>query len=394
MSDGIVIAGGGLAAQRCAAALRRHGHEGCVRMICAEELPPYNRPPLSKEALAEGRSHDELALRPRDWYAERDVDLLLGERATGLSPATRRVHLASGSSLRYERLLVATGAQARSLPGVGGRENAHVLRDHADAARLRAALRPGVRLVIVGAGFIGLEVAATARALGAEVAVVEAAAAPLVPVLGRELGSWFADLHRAEGVDVRLGAPVAGFEGPAGRVDAVVLTGGERLACDVVLVAVGTRAATGWLGGAGLPADGIPVDAAGRTAAPYVFAAGDAARPLDPALGVHVRSEHWEAAGRQGAAAAAGMLGRQPSSAPAPSFWSDQYGIRIHHVGHRAGAGSVEIDGTLDKRDFAATWMSRGRPVAGLLVGRPAGLPDLRRRVARAASPHPERAAA
>lgn len=394
MSDGIVIAGGGLAAQRCAGGLRRHGYEGRVRIICAERLAPYDRPPLSKEALAQAHRHHELALRPPDWYAQNDVELLLGERATGLFPGERRVALASGASLRYERLLVATGAEARSLPGIAGRENAHLLRTYDDAARLRAVLRPGARLVIVGAGFIGLEVAATARSLSVEVTLVEGADAPLAPIVGHDLGRWFADLHRAEGVDVRLGAAVAAFEGPANRVDALVLADGERLECDAVLVAIGTRTATRWAAGAGLPPDGIPTDAAGRTIVPHVFAAGDVARPFDRALGAHARCEHWEAASRQGAAAASAMLGLEPPGTPEPSFWSDQYGVRIQHMGRRAGADAVVIDGDPAARDFAATWTTRGRPVAGLLVGRPSALPDLRRRLAAPTAPTQERAAA
>lgn len=394
MSEGVVIAGGGLAAQRCAAALRRHGYEGRVRIVCAEDAAPYDRPPLSKEALSEGRAQVDLELRPAGWYAERDLELLLGERAAALVPAERRVELTSGASLRYERLLVATGAEARSLPGVSRRENAHVLRDHGDAAGLRAALRPGARLVIVGAGFIGLEVAASARALGVEVAVVEAADAPLAPIVGAGLGGWFANLHRAEGVDVRLGAAVASFEGSADRVDAVVLAGGERLICDAVLVAVGTRPATGWLAGSGLRTDGVPTDAAGRTGVPHVFAAGDTARPFVPALGAHVRCEHWEAAGRQGTAAAAAMLGLDPPRAPEPSFWSDQYGVRIHHIGRPDGADGLEVEGDPGARDFAATWTISGRPVAGLLVGRPGALPDLRRRLAAGTTAARERAAA
>ena len=334
MSDnGIVIVGGGLAAQRCAETLRRRGYEAPVRMVCAEPEPPYDRPPLSKEMLAGESAAEALAYRPAWWYEEKRVELLLGVRAEGLDPGARRLRLDSGAELPYEKLLIATGGGARRLPFLEGYENVHYLRTLPDARRLSRELRAGARLAIVGAGFIGQEVAATARRLGAEVTMLEALEVPLAPILGAEVGGWFAALHAEEGVRVLTGAMLEGARG-ADRVEELVLADGRRLACDAVVVGVGTIPATAWLEGSGLEPDGVRTDTAGRTKLPGVFAAGDASIPFEPRFGAHARTEHWDAAAWQGAAAARSMLGEYPGTPPLPSFWSDQYGLRIQYVGH------------------------------------------------------------
>jgi NADPH-dependent 2,4-dienoyl-CoA reductase/sulfur reductase-like enzyme len=255
-----------------------------------------------------------------------------------------------------------------------------VLRDLPDARRLRAALRPGARIIVVGAGFIGQEVAATARRLGAEVTMIEALEVPLEPILGRELGGWFAELHLEEGVRVRTGAMLEGARG-GDRVEELVIAGGQRLACDAVVVGVGTAPATAWLEGSGLDGAGVRTDTAGRTSLPGVFAAGDASTPFDPRFGVHARTEHWDAAAWQGAAAARAMLGESPGTPPLPSFWSDQYGLRIQYVGHAHRADSVAIEGSPAERDFEALFTRGGVPVAGLAVGRPRAIPSLRKRI-------------
>jgi 3-phenylpropionate/trans-cinnamate dioxygenase ferredoxin reductase subunit len=380
MSDGIVIAGGGLAAQRCCETLRAKGWAGAIRVVCAEPLPPYDRPPLSKELLAGEMPVEALALRPRDWYREHEVDLILGTRATALDLGERRLELSVAAALRYERLLIATGAAPRPLPLLEGYSNAGPLRTLADTRRLEHVLRMHGRLAVVGAGFIGLEVAATARARGAEVTIVEAAAAPLAAVLGTKLGSWFAELHRAEGAEVLTGARIDRVRG-RNRVRELVLADGRRIACDHVLVGVGVDAATRWLAGSGLDPAGVPVDPCGRTDAPDVFAAGDAARPYDPALGRHVRTEHWEAAARQGAAAARAMLGLEPAPIPPAGFWSDQYGTRVQYVGYATEADRVVVDGDPAGRDFQAEFTRAGATVAVLLAGRPRALAEARRRV-------------
>lgn len=382
MSDrGVLIVGGGLAAQRCAEMLRRRGYEGPVRMVCAEPDPPYDRPPLSKELLAGSAEEDSVAYRPVWWYEEKGIELLLGARAEGLDPATRTVRLDSGAELGYGQLLIATGSAARELPFLRGFANVHSLRTLADARRLREELAPGAHLAVVGAGFIGQEVAATARRLGLEVTMIEALEAPLAPILGAELGAWFAELHRGEGVRVLTGAVLESARGRAGRLEELVLADGQRIACDAAVVGVGTAPATAWLAGSGLDEKGVRTDTAGRTALPGVFAAGDASVPFDPRFGNHARTEHWDAAAWQGAAVARAMLGEYPGPPPLPSFWSDQYGLRIQYLGHAHHADGVEIVGDPAGRDFEAVFTRGETPVAGLTVGRPRAIPALKKRI-------------
>ena len=384
----IVIAGAGLVAQRCSQVLRRRGHDGPIVIVGDEGAMPYDRPPLSKEHLTGHMEKSALELRPSSWYDDHGIELVLDDPVVGLDAATRTVGRASGAALRYDRLLIATGARPIELPGAAGYENVHVLRSAAHAARLGDALRPGTRLAIVGAGFIGQEVAASARSLGAEVTMIEAAPTPLFGLLGPQLGGWFADVHREEGVRVLLGEQVAGFRATGETLEACVLGDGSEVECDVLLVGVGVRPAAGWLEGSGLPADGVPVDATGATSLPDVFAAGDVSRPIDPVTGQPGRSDHWEAAVAQAGAAAHGMLGLDPPDAPRPSFWSDQYGTRVQFAGDPRGADGIEIDGDPAARDFTALFHRDGVVRAGLLVGRPRALPALR---AQLDNPIPER---
>ncbi len=377
-TDGIVIAGGGLAAQRCAETLRRSGYDGPIRVLCAETYRPYDRPPLSKELLQGTCDHDDLGFRDGDWYAEHDVELLLGVRASALSPADRRVKLSTGEWLRYDRVLIATGSRPRTLPMLDGLSNVSVLRTVDDAIALRDVISHGAHLAIVGAGFIGQEVAATARRLGAEVTMIEAAPTPLYGILGEQLGRWFAELHAAEGVTVITGATVEGVDAND-RVHALTLSDGRRVEPDHVVVGVGAQAEIDWLAGSGVSCNGgVHVDLHGRTTTPHVFAAGDAAATFDPRLQAHLPGSHWEAAGRQGARAAKVMLDLDPGAAPLTSFWTDQYGIRIQYLGHARLADHVEIDGDPAARNFTATFTQAGRPVAALLVDRRRSLPAAR----------------
>jgi 3-phenylpropionate/trans-cinnamate dioxygenase ferredoxin reductase subunit len=402
MHEGIVIAGGGLAAQRAAETLRRAGYEGRLRIICAEPHRPYDRPPLSKAVLA--GAQDDLGLRPAAWYEDHGVELLLDRSAARLDCDGRALTLAGGEVLGYEQLLIATGSRPRRLPLLDGFANVHTLRTIDDARALRAALVAGGRLVVVGAGLIGQEVAAAAARMGMQVTIVEAAAAPLAAVIGAEAGAWFADLHREEGVEVILGAQIVGVDAAAARArrnaaaaprdagaaagatpgrdaplaTALTLHDGRRLACDHVVVGIGVQPALGWLAGSGLDPRGIPIDAAGRTPAPDVFAAGDAAATYDPVLRRHVPGGHWEAAARQGAAAARTMLGHEPQRSSPASFWSDLYDTRVQYVGNARLADGTAVDGDPAARDFAITFTSAGTPVAVLLVGRPHELPRAR----------------
>ena len=378
--EGVVIAGGGLAAQRCAETLRRLGYEGRVRMVCAEPHLPYDRPPLSKAALRDPAAAESVGFRSADWYQDKAIEALRGVAASGLDAAAHRVALSDGSTLHYEQLVIATGAKPRMLAAFAGYENVGTLRTLEDSRAISELLAAGVRLLIVGAGFIGQEVASGARSAGVEVTVVEAEPLPLHGILGREIGEWFAALHRGEGVDLVLGQSVAQIHG-GDRVEAVTLDDGRRVETDHVLIGIGVVADLDWLAGSGLPAAGIPTDAGGRSELPDVYAAGDAAAFFDAFLGRHALSGHWESAGRQGAAVAHAIMDRDLPTPAVSSFWSDQYGTRIQYLGHAQLADRVTLDGDPGERDFTAVYTREGEPVAALVVGRPQALPELRDRL-------------
>lgn len=377
-TDGIVIVGGGLAAQRCAEALRRLGYNGRLRMVCAEPRRPYDRPPLSKEVLAGTRDPEALAFKPSGWYETQAIDLLLGAPATHLDLERRKVSLSNGSSLSYRHLVIATGSRPRPLRILDGYENVCSLRSLEDCIELREVLAHRPRIAIVGAGFIGQEVAATARRLGAQVTMIEAGPSPLASVLGLEIGSWFVRLHESEGVEVLTGCtvtePIAN-----GTVCGLRLSRGKTVEADHVVVGVGVEPDVGWLMRSGLatPA-GVRTDLRGRTAAPGVFAIGDAAATYDPATMSHVPGAHWEAAARQGARCARAILGLDPAPAPLTSFWTDQYGIRIQYLGRAHLADAFEIEGDPAGRCFAVTFRRGDQPVAALLVDRARDLPAFR----------------
>lgn len=381
----MVVVGGGLAGQRCAEALRRNGYEGPIKIVCAERYRPYDRPPLSKDALTgshpvscDPRSEDALAYRPCRWYEQAEVDLLLGLSAVALRPTERRVLLSDGSRLRYDRLVIATGSRPRTLPMLEGYDNVSTLRTIDDCWRLSEVLASRPRLAVIGAGFIGQEVAATARRLGCEVTMVEAAPAPLAAIIGCELGTWFARLHREEGVEVLTDSTVERARGN-GAVEDIRLSGGRTLRVDHVVVGAGVTPNCEWLAGSGVEvAGGVRVDPHGRTEVDAVLAVGDAAAALDPRAGRHVPGSHWEAAGRQGARAARAMLGLDPGDVPVSSFWTDQYGLRIQYLGYAPRADAIALDGDPDSRSFTATFTNAGRPVAALLVNRPRSLPAAR----------------
>jgi NADPH-dependent 2,4-dienoyl-CoA reductase/sulfur reductase-like enzyme len=380
MSDGVVIAGGGLAAQRAAETLRRLGYAGPIRMVCAESHLPYDRPPLSKGVLTGELTGESLGFRCDAWYEDNAVDLLIDVRTTDLCTEKRRVGLSDGTTLRYDQLLIATGSRPRALPMLAGYENVSELRTIDDAQRLRHALRAGMRLAVVGAGFIGMEVASTARKLGAEVTMIEAAPSPVFGVLGETLGTWFAELHREEGVDVITDRTVIGVSGDR-AVKSLRLSDGRAIETDHVIAGVGVQPNVEWLAGAGLANGGVRVGVHGHTGADGVFAAGDAAATYDHRLGRHVAGSHWEAAGRQAVRAARVMLGLEPGPVELSSFWTDQYGIRIQYLGNAQLADAIVIDGDPGDRNFTATLTRQARPVAALLVDRPRSLLAMRKRI-------------
>ena len=363
MTPGLLIVGGGLAAQRCCETLRALGHDAPITIAGAER--PYDRPPLSKEQLAEPPW-----LRPRDWYADHDV-ILRPSVAQRLNAGRRIVELAGGERLRYDDLLIATGSEPVRLPALTGFANVQALRTLDDAARLWTALSAGASVSVIGGGLIGLEVASSARRMGAAATVIEAAPAPL-GMLGLEVGTHLAALHREDGAVLRVGVPLAAARGGTAGIEELVLADGSRIATDHVVEAVGVRPSTGWLAGSGLDPRGVP---AGRTALPHVFAAGDV-----------TGGGHWDAAARQGAGVARALLGLAPSPPAPPSFWSDQLGLRLQCVGDPAGA-RAELTVDAEGRGFEAVYRREGRISAVLLAGRSAA--DLRA-ARRRLSPAPE----
>lgn len=371
--DQIVIVGGGLAGARTAAALREEGYEGRVVLFAAETRLPYERPPLSKSYLKGESSAQEAQVFPAGWYAEHDVDLRIGTAVTAVDRGDHVVVTTGGERTAYDRLVLATGASPRrsDLPGaaLGG---VRYLRTVEDSDALRAAFVDGARVVMVGAGWIGLETAAAAREAGSEVTVLEMAEQPLLAVLGPRLGRSFADLHREHGVDVRTGVSVTAFEPAphdAGVVGAVRLADGASIPAGVVVVGIGVRPNTELAEACGLQVDnGILVDAQGRTCDPDVFALGDVANADTPALGARVRVEHWANAHDRPASVARGLLGRSGEFDKLPFFFSDQYDLGLEYSGRARPGDEVVLRGDLERREYVAFWLAGERVTAGLNV--------------------------
>ena len=360
-SDPIVIVGGGLAAARAIEAIRESDQDVPVVLVGKEDRLPYERPPLSKGVMLGTDPEDSAFPHPREWYDENHVELRLGVAVDRLDPAARTVTLSDGSELSYGSVLLATGSGLRKLD-VPGTDLADVfyLRSMTDSAKIRARLVPGSDVVIIGAGWIGLEVAAAARHHGAEVTIVEPQSAPLLGVVGEQVGSWFADLHRSHGVTLRLGEGVERLEGEDGRVTAVVTSSGERLPADTVVIGVGIRPNTRLAEDAGLEVDnGIVVDEALHASADGVFAAGDVANWFNPTLGTHVRVEHWANAHDGGYAAGQSIVGKDVHYGPVPFFYSDQYDIGLEYAGHvpRGTDTEVVFRGDPASNEFMAFWV-------------------------------------
>ncbi|RSN80964.1 FAD-dependent oxidoreductase [Streptomyces sp. WAC 05379] len=386
----ITVVGASLAGLSTVRALRTEGYDGGIVVVGEERHTPYDRPPLSKDFLKGAVDAGALALGDADEYADLDVQWLLGERAVRLDPATRSVVLAGGRQLRSDGVVVATGASPRTLPGTDGLTGVHTLRTLDDAEALRAELLDGSpRVVVIGAGFIGAEVASTARLLGLDVTVVEALDIPLERQLGREMGLVCSSLHNDHGVRLLSGTGVAGLVG-TGRVTGVRLVDGRLLPADVVVVGVGVRPNTDWLAGSGVRVDdGVVCDSGCSTDVPGVVAVGDVARCPNPFTGRHARIEHWSNATEQARTAARTLLTGVPAPAPltAPYFWSDQYGVRIQVAGYVApGAEPEVVEGDVDGRTFTAVYRREGAPVAVLSLNQPKFFNRLRRTLVPAAA--------
>lgn len=372
--DRLVVVGASLAGMRAAQAARRAGYEGELIVIGDEEHLPYTRPPLSKELLAGAHEAERTALPGRDRF---EADWRLGRAATGLDRVRKVVILDGGEELAYDRVVLATGSRAREWSGDGaGLEGVFTLRRIEDALALRAAIGTGTRLAIVGAGFIGCEVAATATGLGAQVTVIDVAGHPLVP-LGPRLGARWADRHAQAGVTLRLGAGVSELAGRDGRFHAVRLADGSEVEADIVLIALGVRLNTEWLAGSGLELDGagaVVCDATLSTSDPDVLAAGDIASwPHPLAAGERIRVEHWTVAAEHGALAGANALLDPPereAHTAAPFFWSDQYDLKIQAAGLPGAAGElVLIEQDPENGRFVAAGARDGRLIGVVGVG-------------------------
>jgi 3-phenylpropionate/trans-cinnamate dioxygenase ferredoxin reductase subunit len=366
----MVVVGGGLAGAKAAETLRAEGFDGRVVLLAEEPERPYERPPLSKDYLTGSKERDVIFVHDPGWYDEHRVELRSGVRAVALDPAAHEVETADGERIAYRALLLATGAAPRRLPAPGGDlDGVHYLRTAPDSDALKAALAPGDRsVVVVGAGWIGLEVAAAARSYGNAVTVVEPQPQPLRAVLGDEIGAVFARLHRDKGVDLRLSTGVREFRGAGGRVRAVVTDAGE-VPADVVVVGVGVVPRTELAEAAGLEVgNGVVVDASLRTSAPDVYAAGDIASWPHPRYGRRIRVEHWANALNGGPAAARAMLGQQVTYDRLPYFFTDQYDLGMEYSGLSGGDAAVVCRGNPDGGEFLAFWREEGRVQAAMNV--------------------------
>ncbi|WP_426225470.1 NAD(P)/FAD-dependent oxidoreductase [Pseudarthrobacter sp. DSP2-3-2b1] len=372
----IVIVGGGLAGATAAKTLRAEGFTGPVTIVAAEAHAPYLRPPLSKEYLLGKAGEDAVPVVPKGWYAENEVGLRLGVSVTGIQPDARTVQLGDGTLLDYGFLLLATGAKPRTLR-LPGSDLAGVttFRTLDDSRRLRGALAPGGKnVVMIGSGWIGMELAAAAATYGNNVTLLGLEDIPLAGAIGPDLGRFFRGLHEANGVGFRLPASARELTGADGTVTGVITDSGELLPADIVVIAVGVVPGTELAQAAGLALDnGILTDASLRTSVPGIFAAGDVANALHPFTGQHHRSEHWSNALNGGKVAAKAMLGLEATHSTIPYFYTDQFDVSMEYSGFPALAAGAEpvIRGSLEAKEFIAFWQHGSRVVAGMSVNWP-----------------------
>jgi NADPH-dependent 2,4-dienoyl-CoA reductase/sulfur reductase-like enzyme/nitrite reductase/ring-hydroxylating ferredoxin subunit len=373
----VVIVGGGGAGFAAADMLRREGYDGSVTILSADDFAPCDRPNLSKDYLAGTASEDWIPLRSSDYYRDQRIDLILNSRVTLLDVPRKQVQVENGKTYRFDRLLLATGADPVKLPIEGAHDSqVHYLRTYADSRAIVSKAASAKQVVIVGASFIALEVAASLRERGIAVRVVGRDRLPLERVLGPELGQFIRDLHEAHGVVFHLEDTVTRVDG--GKA---LLASGATLDADLIVLGVGVRPELALAEQAGLKVDrGVVVDEYLETSAPGIFAAGDIARWPDPRSGGLVRIEHWVVALRQGQVAARNILGRRERFAAVPFFWTVQHGVSIRYVGHAEQWDEVEISGSLEARNCTVTYRSAGRALAVATIAR--DLPNLQAEVA------------
>jgi 3-phenylpropionate/trans-cinnamate dioxygenase ferredoxin reductase subunit len=367
-----VIVGGGLGGAKAAEALREKGFDGKILLLAEEEYLPYERPPLSKEFLAGNKSLDDFTVHDAEWYRDNKIDLRVDTEVLSIDPTAHTVSLSDGTSVGYDKLLLATGSRSRwlSIPGADS-TGVHYLRKYGDASNLNTALQEGSSLAVVGAGWIGLEVSAAARARKIDVTIVESAKAPLLNAVGEEVGNVFAKLHRDHGVDLRLEADVKEVTTTDGKATGLRLGDGSTVTADRVLVAVGAQPNIELADEAGLSLGdgGVLVNASLRTSNPDIYAVGDIAAAEHPLFDERIRTEHWATALNQPAVAAAGMLGEEAEYKELPYFFTDQYDLGMEYVGHTSSHDRVVFRGDVDRREFVAFWLDAdNHVVAGMNV--------------------------
>jgi 3-phenylpropionate/trans-cinnamate dioxygenase ferredoxin reductase subunit len=389
-----VVIGAGHAAGQAVASLRQEGFSGDIVVIGDEPHLPYQRPPLSKQYLSGEQGLDKVYLRPSAFYADRNIDVRLSVRATRLEPGEHRITLDDGNTLKYDKLLLATGSRVRvlniegsDLPGI------HYLRTIADVDAIRAEFAPGKRIIVVGGGYIGLEVAAVATKAGLDVTVLEMEDRILKRVTTEAMSAFYHQLHTGRGVTIRTSARVTGFAGSK-RVEAVLIDSGERLPADLVIVGIGIVPNVELAADAGLACDnGILVDDHCRTSDPDIYAAGDCTNHPNPLLGRRMRLESVPNAMEQARVAATNMNGGDATYASIPWFWSDQYELKLQMVGLSADADQAIVRGDPEKNEFATFYLKNGVVVAVDAVNSPRDFMASRQMVAKKSAPDPERLA-
>ena len=364
-----VIVGAGIAGGTAAETLRKQGFDDEVHLVGAEPHRPYDRPPLSKEFLSGAKEEEKLFFKTEDFYAEQSIELHLGTEAKALDASSKTLILANGASLRYDKLLLATGSRVKTLPIPGSDlEGVHYLRTIDDSRAIAQAMNGASRAVIVGAGFIGSEVAAVCKTAGLEVIVLEIQPQPMAHILGEEMGAIYANLHTSRGIDLRLREGISEIRGNT-RAEQVVTDQGNSIDCDFVVIGVGISPDTSIAESAGLGVDsGVLVNEFCQTSHPDIYAAGDVTNWYHPGLGHRLRVEHWDNALNQGAAAAKSMLAAPEPYSPTLYFWSDQYDLNIQYLGHATEWDKIAVRGDPAEEKFTAFYLKDGSIHGALVV--------------------------
>lgn len=367
--ESYVIIGAGIAGGTAAETLRKQGFEGRVHLIGAEPYRPYDRPPLSKEFLSGAKEQEKLFFKPQDFYTEQSIELHLGTEATAIDPSLNTVTLANGESIRYDKLLLSTGSRVKRLPIPGSNlKGVHYLRTIDDSRALAHSMNGASRVVIVGAGFIGSEVAAVCKTAGLEVTVLEIQPQPMAHILGEKMGAIYANLHTNRGINLRLREGISEIRGSS-RTEQVITDEGNAINCDFVVIGVGITPDTTLAESAGLHVDfGILTDQYCQTSHPDIYAAGDVANWFHPGLDRRLRVEHWDNALNQGAAAAKSMLGAPEPYSPTLYFWSDQYDLNIQYLGHATEWDDIAVRGNPADEKFTAFYLKDGSVHGALVV--------------------------